>query len=373
MCYSFGIEKCYGRNNGLYNAGKVKIKVEKSKENIIDYYNHYDEEGRLFRDYLHQIEYRTTMHYFERLLPQNSKVFDGCAGTGNYAFALAGKGHTVFAGDIVPHNVDIMLKKQEESRQLKEIHVADICNVKQYEDDFFDVVLCMGAFYHLDEAGRHKALQECLRILKGDGVLVVSYINLMAVIYLQLDARLENMEKILNGYHARSFDDAFTYMSPEEMESMAQEYGLEVLCHLTSDGNAYLHGSDVNRATEDNFNRFMELHLDTCENRFLLGSGLHGLIFLRNPQKVRQEDQGNELLANLKQLHTTKLGAERIRKNLSLDTQDTEEIVSWCKEKIKLPAASISRSGKNWYVTVDNCLITVNAYSYTIITAHKKK
>lgn len=114
--------------------------MEKSKENIIDYYNHYDEEGRLFRDYLHQIEYRTTMHYFERLLPQNSKIFDGCAGTGNYAFALAGKGHAVFAGDIVPHNVDIMLKKQEVSQRLQEIHVADICNVEQYEDDFFDVV-----------------------------------------------------------------------------------------------------------------------------------------------------------------------------------------------------------------------------------------
>lgn len=84
-------------------------------------------------------------------------------------------------------------------------------------------------------------------------------------------------------------------------------------------------------------------------------------------------EKSNELLANLKQLHTTKLGAERIRRNLSLDTEDTEDIVSWCKEKIKSPAALITRNGKNWYVTVDNCLITVNAYSYTIITAHKNK
>ncbi|MDR1592225.1 MAG: DUF3781 domain-containing protein, partial [Prevotellaceae bacterium] len=27
----------------------------------------------------------------------------------------------------------------------------------------------------------------------------------------------------------------------------------------------------------------------------------------------------------------------------------------------------------NWYVSVDNCVITVNAHSYTIITAHKTK
>jgi len=78
----------------------------------------------------------------------------------------------------------------------------------------------------------------------------------------------------------------------------------------------------------------------------------------------------NELLVDLDKLHTTELGAVRIKKNLSLDK---ENAVDWCKAKIKLPHAVISRSGKNWYVNVDGCVITVNAYSYTIITAHKEK
>ena len=29
--------------------------------------------------------------------------------------------------------------------------------------------------------------------------------------------------------------------------------------------------------------------------------------------------------------------------------------------------------GKNWYVCIDGCVITVNAGSYTIITAHREK
>lgn len=49
----------------------------------------------------------------------------------------------------------------------------------------------------------------------------------------------------------------------------------------------------------------------------------------------------NELLKNLNRLHTTKLGVERIKRNTALDT--------------------------------DDCIITVNAYSYTVITAHRKK
>lgn len=77
----------------------------------------------------------------------------------------------------------------------------------------------------------------------------------------------------------------------------------------------------------------------------------------------------NELLKNIDKIHTTELGVVRIKRNLSLDIDD---VVEWCKTKISLPQAQITRNGKNWYVDVDNCIITVNAYSYTIITAHKK-
>lgn len=78
----------------------------------------------------------------------------------------------------------------------------------------------------------------------------------------------------------------------------------------------------------------------------------------------------NELLKNLDKLHTTELGIERIKRNLSLDTDD---VVNWCKTKINSVNAVIARKGKNWYVNVDNYIFTVNAYSYTIITAHKEK
>ena len=76
----------------------------------------------------------------------------------------------------------------------------------------------------------------------------------------------------------------------------------------------------------------------------------------------------NELLENLDRLHTTELGVIRIKKNLSLNV---ENVIEWCKEKISLSNAKIIRKGKNWYITIDNCIITVNAYSYTVITAHK--
>ena len=78
----------------------------------------------------------------------------------------------------------------------------------------------------------------------------------------------------------------------------------------------------------------------------------------------------NELLDNLDKLHTTELGIVRIKRNLSLDTDD---VVGWCKDKISSDNAVITRNGKNWYINIDACVLTVNAYSYTIITAHKEK
>lgn len=77
-----------------------------------------------------------------------------------------------------------------------------------------------------------------------------------------------------------------------------------------------------------------------------------------------------QLILNLDKLHTTELGLERIRRNLSLDSED---VVEWCRAQITAPEAVITRKGKNWYIYINECIITVNAHSYTIITAHPAK
>lgn len=74
------------------------------------------------------------------------------------------------------------------------------------------------------------------------------------------------------------------------------------------------------------------------------------------------------LILNIEKLHTTKMGINRIKKNLCLNADD---VVLWCKNKIIDENSSIIRKGKNYYIKIDNCIITVNAHSYTIITAHK--
>ena len=77
----------------------------------------------------------------------------------------------------------------------------------------------------------------------------------------------------------------------------------------------------------------------------------------------------NNLLNNLEKIHTTELGIFRIKRNLSLDVNN---VVDWCKSKISSKNANIIRKGKNWYISIDGYIITVNRNSFTIITAHKE-
>ena len=76
------------------------------------------------------------------------------------------------------------------------------------------------------------------------------------------------------------------------------------------------------------------------------------------------------LLSNIDKVHTTEMGIDRIKKNLKLDIND---VVEYCKKKVLDKNSNIYKQGKNWYCEIDNIVITINSYSYTIITAHSKR
>ena len=73
------------------------------------------------------------------------------------------------------------------------------------------------------------------------------------------------------------------------------------------------------------------------------------------------------LLSNIDKIHTTEMGIDRIKKNLKLDTND---VVEYCKNKVLEKNCNIFKQGKNWYCEIENIIITINSYSYTIITGH---
>lgn len=76
------------------------------------------------------------------------------------------------------------------------------------------------------------------------------------------------------------------------------------------------------------------------------------------------------LLDHIDEIHTTEKGSKRIKTNLKLDVSN---VVAYCKDKLLDKNCQIYRIGKNWYGEIDGIKITINAYRYTIITAHAIK
>lgn len=75
------------------------------------------------------------------------------------------------------------------------------------------------------------------------------------------------------------------------------------------------------------------------------------------------------LLENVDRIHTTEMGVGRIQRNLEI----SDEPVGYCISKLEKEDSIVTKEGKNYYVEVDGCKITINSSSFTIITAHKEK
>ena len=74
----------------------------------------------------------------------------------------------------------------------------------------------------------------------------------------------------------------------------------------------------------------------------------------------------NELLNNIDKIHTTKLGIERIKRNVNIDD------IEYIKKLILNKKSIINKKGKNYYVEIENIIITINSYNYCIITVHRR-
>lgn len=98
-----------------------------NEENLIRYYNKFNEDKRLTRRH-GIVEYETTMKYIYNYLPQtkNTKIIDIGAGTGKYSIALAEKGYDVTAVELIKHNLMTLKRKNSQIKAIKGLSLIHI-------------------------------------------------------------------------------------------------------------------------------------------------------------------------------------------------------------------------------------------------------
>ena len=109
-----------------------------------EYYNRYNEEGRLLSRH-GQVEYLTTMKYIEESLAgiETPAILEVGAGTGRYSVALAKQGLRVTAVELVEHNLDVLRSKLDGTEPITAMQ-GNALDLSFLPDDAFDLTLVLG-------------------------------------------------------------------------------------------------------------------------------------------------------------------------------------------------------------------------------------
>jgi len=254
---------------------------------IHDYYNHYDEEGRLLLQY-GKVEFLTTMRYIEKYLSDHAKILEIGAGTGQYSHALARKGYHVDAVELVEHNIDIFKSKTEPDEAIS-ICQGNAMDLHFISDEVYDLTMVLGPMYHLfTKEDKKKALSEALRVTKKDGVVFCAYCISDSSI-LDFGFKKGNIFNLLEKgmIDESSFKtvsksiDIFELLRKEDIDELMSSFNVERLHYVGTDMYTKHMQDVVSEMDEKTFDLYLKYHFTICERPDMVGLTYHSLDVFR--------------------------------------------------------------------------------------------
>ena len=256
-----------------------------NEENLITYYNKFNEDKRL--THRHGIvEFNTTIKYVLDILKtlDNPKIIDVGAGTGKYSIYLNDLGYDVTEVELVKHNLMTLKSKNKDIKS----YLGNATNLSKFSDNSFDMVLLFGPLYHLiTTEEKLKALKEAKRIVKNGGYILISYyMNEYAIITHgfkdnNILSAIKNNE-VDNSFHITpKKTDLYSMVRLEDINYLKDELNLTRVKILSQDGPSDYIRKVINKMDDETFNIYLKYHLSTCERRELLGASSHVLDILK--------------------------------------------------------------------------------------------
>ena len=254
---------------------------------LMNYYNGYDEDGRLENSRLGRVEYLTTRRYLDPLLTADSKIAEIGAGTGRYSVTLAKEGYDVTAVELVQHNLDILKSKLDGNETIKTF-LGNALDLNILEDNTYDVTLLLGPMYHLySEVDKTKALKEAVRITKPGGHILVAYcMNEATVIQYVFGCNqlksVMSLNMITDDWKCISEPkDLFEMVRVEDIEHLNATVPVERIKLVATDGASRYIREYLEEFDDKTFAKWLSYHFVTCERQDLIGATNHSLDILR--------------------------------------------------------------------------------------------
>lgn len=256
-------------------------------EYLSNYYNNYNEEGRLLSRH-GQVEFLTTMRYIEKYLTPGARILEVGAGTGRYSLALAKQGHAVDAVELIQHNIDIFKNNITPDMYIN-VRQGNAKDLSCFEDNTFDVTLLLGPMYHLfNEADKLKALSEALRVTKKGGVLLTAYCISDASI-ICYGFRGGNIDSLINKglldtetFKAFSSPaEIFELYRKEDIFGLMEHFDVTRLHYVATDLATNYMREAIDTMDDSTFKLYLKYHFSICERPDMVGATHHSLDIVR--------------------------------------------------------------------------------------------
>ncbi len=253
-----------------------------------DYYNGYDEEGRLLSRH-GQVEYLTTMKYIrERLVETpDPKIIEVGARTGRYSVTLAKEGVNVTAVELIQHNLEILKSKLDGSEPITAIQ-GNALDLSAFPDSSFDITLLLGPMYHLyTREEKLQALSEAVRVTKPGGYIFVAYCmnepTVVQFVFGQNHLReVTELNMLTKDWHCISEPkDLFELVRTEDIASLDAELPVERVKLVATDGATNYMRQYIDSTDDETFEKWLDFHFTICERQDLIGASHHTLDILR--------------------------------------------------------------------------------------------
>lgn len=259
------------------------IKIDDDLKRNEELYKLFDEESRL-KSRTGQVEKITTQREIDKLINSNSKVLDIGAGTGVYTIHLASKVKEVTAFEPSSANFKTLELKAKEFSNIKAYNKSSF-DLKDLEENYFDLVLIFGPMYHLsNEKDRKDVLNQAKRVCKDGGHILISYINHDMVLIsesINYNTNIFSSPAYISEKQ-RLIDRPFVFFKVNEARKMIEDEDIEIKEIIASDGFAEVLSNKLEEMTEESFKNYLDWHLNHCKDPETLGATNHLLFVCKN-------------------------------------------------------------------------------------------
>ena len=257
-------------------------------DHLKDYYENYDEEGRLLSRH-GQVEYLTTMRYIEECIGDTADpgILEVGAGTGRYSVALAKRGIRVTAVELIEHNLEILRSKLDGTEPITAIQ-GNALDLSVFPDDSFDLTMLLGPMYHLyTKEEKLRALFEAVRVTRPGGHILVAYcMNDPTVVQYVFGKdhlrEVTDRNMLTSDWHCISEpEDIFEMVRTEEIAELDKAVPARRIKLVAADGATNYFREIIDSMDDETFDRWMEYHFTICERQDLIGASHHTLDILQ--------------------------------------------------------------------------------------------